>query len=94
MAKDIQTRAREVLESDTARAVAATAVGEAIRRVGSTRNQASKGINQAAKSISDIRVPAAAGFARMALSMRKTLLETVGSFKEGVPKCDCFRPRA
>ena len=42
MARDIQARAREALDSDTARAVAATAVGEAIRRVGATRNQAAE----------------------------------------------------
>jgi len=34
------------------------------------------------------------GFARLAVSMRKTLLETLAGFKAGVPSCDCFRPRA
>ncbi len=56
MTRDIQARAREVLESDAARAITATAVGEAIRRVGATRNQASK-------SISDARVSSVGVFA-------------------------------
>ena len=34
------------------------------------------------------------GFERLAVSMRKTLLETVSAFRGGVPKCDCFRARA
>jgi purine nucleoside phosphorylase len=42
----------------------------------------------------DTGTTSAEGFARMAVSMRKTLLATIGSFKEGVPKCDCFRPRS
>jgi 5'-methylthioadenosine phosphorylase len=41
----------------------------------------------------DTGMTSAEGFARMAVSMRKTLLETIGSFKAGVPKCDCFRAR-
>ena len=48
--------ARRVLESDTTRAIAATAVGEAIRRVGTTRNKATEAASSA-------RVPAAGGFA-------------------------------
>jgi purine nucleoside phosphorylase len=33
------------------------------------------------------------GFARMAVSMRKTMLETIATLKGNPPKCDCFRPR-
>lgn len=56
MANHIPEGARKVLESDTTRALAATAVGEAIRRVGTTRNQVSEAASKA-------RVPAAGGFA-------------------------------
>ncbi len=33
------------------------------------------------------------GFERLAVSMRKTLLETLTAIPSGAPKCDCFRPR-
>jgi purine nucleoside phosphorylase len=33
------------------------------------------------------------GFEQMAVSMRKTLLETIGALKGVPPKCDCFRSR-
>ena len=41
----------------------------------------------------DTGTTSATGFERLALSMRRTLLETIGSLKASVPKCDCFRPR-
>lgn len=56
MANYIPRGARRVLDSDTTRAIAATAVGEVIRRAGTTRNKA-------AEAASDARVPAAGGFA-------------------------------
>src|SRR5579875_2279244 len=56
MAKDFQDGARKIFDSDTARAIAATAVGEAIRRVGTTRAQASERASNLGASV-------AAGFA-------------------------------
>jgi hypothetical protein len=56
MAADIRGNARKILDTDTARALVATAVGEAIRRVGTTREQTSA-------RVSNVRLVGAGGFA-------------------------------